>query len=1097
MFKKRIILKYIVLAIAFIISVNYFVWSAKPIFSSDDNDFSELLKTSRLFLNNSQFDSAILYINRGLKVTQFEKEWNAYAKNLVNMSIALQMKGNNDSSIYYSSLAATVYIEHNLVDLPLESEINYMKGLYHYYVRAIDSAQFYSNLCYTTCEQVNYDSLLVLVLKLKGNISLYKKKYNEALKYYQSSLMVEKNRDNPSLVNLASLYQNAGIIFFNKSNFDSARHYFLESLKLKENILSENDPKLANGHLNFGLFLLYMGEPGESLEYINKAEEMILTIYGHDYKGLAPLYINKGSVLSSLGNYEEALNYQLLAFDLYKNQLDNDSELFSTLHWNLGLLYNRTGKHLDAIEHFNKSLSGNNDPVQTIRVNRMLAACYYDLNKHAEAQSKYQFAISESKKLSSENILELGYSYFLYGGFCDETGNNDTALISYLRAYEIFKVTFGEKNREISNVLTNISSHYNRTGNYYEALNNSQSALIAFVDDFNDSNYYYNPQYGQLEKDINIFNTLSVKANASHNYYTESKNIKYLKLSLETAVLSIKLFEDIKSSMGKDITKLRITEMAINVYNLAVLGAAELYELTGEMDYFNQCFEYTEKGKAAVLLSTIRKMEALQVGNIPDPVKAKEKKLKNEIVQYENLIFEENQKSLVDSNKVGRIRTKLFKIRFQYDSLMSGLEESFPEYYNLKYNLNVLNHNDIRFKLNPNEAFIEYKLVDSLLFIFIITSDTSKLIRKDVGSGFSNYVWDFVGKMNQLPEMTNVKENSKDFAIKGYELYTTLSLGDPFIGASSHLIIVPNDVLGYLSFDALISQLPSDENHGYRNLDYLIKKYSLSYGYSGTLFFNENKRKSHGRSLLAMAPTYEFNTETKSNYDRNILDLKDYLIPLKHTLDEVNNINRVFKGQLLKGKDATESNFKANSDKYNLLHFAMHTLVNDEDPLSSKLVFSLEGDTIDDGFLNTYEIYNLNLDAELAVLSACKTGVGKISKGEGIMSLARGFLYAGVPGIVMTLWAIEDISSSDIISSFYENLKLGDSKDIALRDAKISYLENANQLQSHPYFWAAYVQIGDNSPLSKPNFTRYYMLAGLIFIGLIIFAYWLKKRARS
>ena len=101
----------------------------------------------------------------------------------------------------------------------------------------------------------------------------------------------------------------------------------------------------------------------------------------------------------------------------------------------------------------------------------------------------------------------------------------------------------------------------------------------------------------------------------------------------------------------------------------------------------------------------------------------------------------------------------------------------------------------------------------------------------------------------------------------------------------------------------------------------------------------------------------------------------------------------------------------------------MHTLINDEVPLASKLVFSYNNDTVEDGFLNTYEIYNLDLNAELAVLSACETGIGKLSKGEGIMSLARGFMYAGVPGIVMTLWAVEDIAGAQIITEFYINLK--------------------------------------------------------------------------
>ena len=130
----------------------------------------------------------------------------------------------------------------------------------------------------------------------------------------------------------------------------------------------------------------------------------------------------------------------------------------------------------------------------------------------------------------------------------------------------------------------------------------------------------------------------------------------------------------------------------------------------------------------------------------------------------------------------------------------------------------------------------------------------------------------------------------------------------------------------------------------------------------------------------------------------------------------------------------------------------------------------------------------------MAVLSACKTGFGKLSQGEGIMSLARGFIYAGVPGIVMTLWEIEDISTSKIMTLFYKNLKIGLRKDEALGKAKLFYLKSADKLHSHPYFWAAYVQIGDNSPI-EDNYFYGWITGGIALLLLVIFlSIRLKKR---
>lgn len=152
----------------------------------------------------------------------------------------------------------------------------------------------------------------------------------------------------------------------------------------------------------------------------------------------------------------------------------------------------------------------------------------------------------------------------------------------------------------------------------------------------------------------------------------------------------------------------------------------------------------------------------------------------------------------------------------------------------------------------------------------------------------------------------------------------------------------------------------------------------------------------------------------------------------------------------------------------------------------SKLVFYQDNDTLEDGMLNTYELFNMDLNAGLAVLSACNTGSGKLLKGEGIMNLARGFIYAGVPGIVMTMWSVEDQASSDIVNKFYKYLKDGMSKDEALRQAKLDFLAQGDPLKSHPFYWAAYVNIGDNSPMKLRNHKVIYSIAGvsLLIIGI-------------
>ena len=131
----------------------------------------------------------------------------------------------------------------------------------------------------------------------------------------------------------------------------------------------------------------------------------------------------------------------------------------------------------------------------------------------------------------------------------------------------------------------------------------------------------------------------------------------------------------------------------------------------------------------------------------------------------------------------------------------------------------------------------------------------------------------------------------------------------------------------------------------------------------------------------------------------------------------------------------------------------------------------------------------------LVTLSACNTGTGKLQHGEGIMSLSRGFVYAGVPSIVMTLWDVQDNSSSEIMKKYYTYLQMGYSKDNALRKSKLDFLENTNMLKAHPYYWSAYIVTGDSSPIvTKRPGNIVEMITGISIFFLVIILVIFKAR---
>jgi len=503
-------------------------------------------------------------------------------------------------------------------------------------------------------------------------------------------------------------------------------------------------------------------------------------------------------------------------------------------------------------------------------------------------------------------------------------------------------------------------------------------------------------------------------------------------------------------------------------------------------------FQFAEKGKASVLLSAIKGGDAIKFSGIPENLQLMEKDLNDRMNGYESLVYNEKNKRTPDSSKITLWELKLFNLNQQHDSLINQFETKYESYYELKHNTEVISVNNIQSHLDENKVLIEYVLTDSLLFCFAISKEKLVFNKCKVDSAFYNDLA-ALRLLHNINFSNHNFDTFKGFVLASNRLYNMLFMDLKDIIKNKNLIVVPDGKLGYLPFESLITELPDFSSIDYKNLSYLLINNPISYTYSSTLLFRENVKKSNGQSLLAFAPNYN-NSLKNNNSNNRSFSIDNNLSPLPYAQEEVSNINSIFKGSVYRGEQADETRFKNSVSEFNIIHLAMHTVIDDKNPMQSKMIFKPNNDTIDDGYLNTYEIYELELQAQMVVLSACNTGSGKINRGEGIMSLARGFIYAGVPSIVMTLWNVDDKSGANIMTLFYENLNKGMSKDIALQQAKLTYLNNSSPLHSHPYFWAAYVDIGDTEPITKSFLSS----CGIYFyISILLFAFWFVRYKRK
>jgi len=357
---------------------------------------------------------------------------------------------------------------------------------------------------------------------------------------------------------------------------------------------------------------------------------------------------------------------------------------------------------------------------------------------------------------------------------------------------------------------------------------------------------------------------------------------------------------------------------------------------------------------------------------------------------------------------------------------------------------------------------VEYLLGDSTYYIFGIGKNSFSFERMQAKDSLLQAAMRFRDHCATL-NPNYKKSDLRNFIHEANDLYEKLIFPIDNKLKNNRLIIVPDGVLGYVPFEMLANlknpETVADTVDSFVSLPFLFVQTPVSYAYSsGMRLMQQLRRTAESKGFLAVAPAYHWpKVEIRDSVSVN-------LQPLPFATGEAEQVADFWNGETMLSDEASKHNFIANSGTYQILHLAMHGLINDEKPQYSQLVFQ-PASNLKQTVLETYELYSLNLNADLVVLSACNTGGGKLRMGEGVISLSRGFLFAGVPAIVMTGWEVNDKSGSDLSAGFYKYLRAGFPKDIALQKAKLDYLTLANNFKSHPFFWASYMVVGDNKPL--------------------------------
>jgi CHAT domain-containing protein len=386
--------------------------------------------------------------------------------------------------------------------------------------------------------------------------------------------------------------------------------------------------------------------------------------------------------------------------------------------------------------------------------------------------------------------------------------------------------------------------------------------------------------------------------------------------------------------------------------------------------------------------------------------------------------------------------------------------------------------------LAPDMAIIEYFVGPQRMAVWIIRSDSNQCIeieinREDLIHMVEKFRQPFLDiKAGKITNLADIGFNVKT----ANHLYERIFLPvENYLNKNDHLIIVPDGVLNYVPFEALVINMKKRLERGkllfseYENVDFLVEKYPISYIPAISILDVQRKTKKakeSSKGLLLAFGSPDFGPFTGMRPDREkemstklaaIYKMSGGSVFTELDSSDAKEVSEILKpSRLYTGKQATEDMFKQEAEKYPHLYLSTHAVINERQPMYSMIALAQDEDPSEDGFLHSYEVFNMELSTDLVTLSACETGLGKLHRGEAMIGLTRSFMYAGASSIVVSLWTVEE-SSALLMRYFYENLKKGLTKAKALQHAKLDMLKNHDKGMSyaHPFLWSPFILVGE------------------------------------
>lgn len=810
-----------------------------------------------------------------------------------------------------------------------------------------------------------------------------------------------------------------------------AKEVFEKTLELNNKAYGKQDIRyvkalldLANAYM---LLIRYNEAAGMYEEALNTVQK---TLGMHSDEYLETLN-ESGFVYTRVQDWSKGVSMYKEGLKVIQRQQKKQTVYHAIILNNLGVCIKNTYNYNSAIDYYEKALVLlKNSPELAISVAANLAEVYALVGRQEEARNILAMYSPLAKKIMTSKNLSFARIWMQYGVAYTALKDFDAAKAAFTDAFVVNSLSFKS--------ITSIPD---------------QAEDLMFKNDF----LATCGQAGIMMYTIEMYKQL----------YESTGDINALKDGYKVVKAMTKYGEKLMGSYLSEANKLILFRLgAAILFDRSIYYAYELYQHTQDENYIKDAFFYAERSKSTLLVNALRSKESQALLNLPATILQQEKAYKAQLKE-----LQKSQIEAVSFKERNQIQQDINDLNIQIEQFKESLQKDYPNYYEHRYSINLSELEDVQhFLAKEDKVLIEYALGLEFHYAFVVTQNSLEML--PISLDATEFKTQTLNLRKALTDYHFITKNTSqaDSLFRQASRYFYTTFLDPLLDRTQkgqHLIIVPDQSLGHLPFETFLTEEPK-KFLKYADYPYLIKNYPISYSYSATILLGQERRQQNRsipkRGVLAFAAEYPKVSPNSFSHQRggNIGVLREGLQPLPGAKEEVKLMEQYLFGEFHNGLTASEENFKKHASDYGIIHLAMHGVLDNKNPILSSLVFSEDSSAVEDNFLRAYEIAQLDLNADLVVLSACETGYGKFQQGEGVMSLAHSFSYAGASSILMSLWQVNDFSTSKIMKNFYTNIAKGWTKEKALRQAKLDYLEQTPQsIGSHPAFWAAFVQTGD------------------------------------